>query len=51
VYDPMSGSNTTGKVAMELGRKFIASEPMLSYVMGSSLRFDDRPDFKQHFQL
>lgn len=51
VYDPMSGSNTTGKVAMELGRKFIASEPMLSYVMGSSLRFDDKPDFKQHFNL
>lgn len=50
VYDPMAGSNTTGKVALELGRKFIASEPMLSYVMGSSLRFEDRPDFRRHFQ-
>lgn len=51
VYDPMSGSNTTGKVALELGRKFIASDPMLSYVDSSSLRFSDRPDFKRHFQI
>jgi len=51
VYDPMAGSNTTGKVALELGRKFIASDPMLSYVDSSSLRFSDRPDFKRHFEI
>lgn len=42
VYDPMAGSNTTGKVASELGRRFIASEPMLDYVRSSELRFRDR---------
>jgi len=41
VYDPMAGSNTTGKVASELGRRFIASEPMLSYLDASKLRFDN----------
>lgn len=51
VYDPMAGSNTTGKVALELGRRFIASDPMLSYVDSSSLRFSDRPDFKRHFEI
>ncbi|WP_348643470.1 site-specific DNA-methyltransferase [Rhizobium lusitanum] len=45
-YDPMAGSNTTGKVASELGRRFIASEPMLEYVRASSLRFSHRSDFR-----
>ncbi|MFC3638380.1 DNA methyltransferase [Camelimonas fluminis] len=26
VYDPMAGSNTTGQVALEMDRRFIASE-------------------------
>ncbi|MER9768901.1 site-specific DNA-methyltransferase [Mesorhizobium sp. M0189] len=39
VYDPMAGSNMTGKVAGELGRRWISSEPMLEYVRGSELRF------------
>lgn len=46
VYDPMAGSNTTGKVASELGRRFISSDPMLDYVRGSAFRFDQRPDFQ-----
>lgn len=46
-YDPMAGSNTTGKVASELGRRFISSDPMLEYVRGSSLRFDHRDDFRR----
>lgn len=41
VYDPMAGSNTTGQVAQELGRRWIASEPMLDYLRGSAFRFDD----------
>lgn len=49
VYDPMAGSNTTGKVALELGRRFISSEPVLDYVRGSAGRFSSRPDFRNHF--
>ncbi|MBB3267739.1 site-specific DNA-methyltransferase (cytosine-N4-specific) [Azospirillum sp. OGB3] len=48
VHDPMCGSNTTGKVALDLGRRFIASDVMLSYVDQSGMRFDDRPDFRRH---
>lgn len=40
VYDPMAGSNTTGKVAADLGRRWISSDPMLEYVRSSQLRFD-----------
>lgn len=39
-YDPMAGSNKTGAVAAELGRRWISSEPMLEYVRGSALRFN-----------
>ena len=48
VYDPMAGSNTTGKVALELGRQFISSEPVLEYVQGSAFRFDQRNDFRAY---
>lgn len=48
VYDPMAGSNTTGKVALELGRRFISSEPVLEYVQGSALRFNHLPDFREY---
>lgn len=48
VYDPMAGSNTTGKVALELGRRFISSEPMLAYAEASAMHFDARPDFLFH---
>lgn len=47
-YDPMAGSNKTGAVASELGRRWIASEPMLEYARGSALRFDQLPDFRSH---
>lgn len=39
VYDPMAGSNTTGKVAEELGRRWISSDPMFEYLRSSRLRF------------
>lgn len=48
VYDPMAGSNTTGKVALDLGRRFISSEPVLEYAQGSAFRFDHRADFRAH---
>jgi site-specific DNA-methyltransferase (cytosine-N4-specific) len=48
VYDPMAGSNTTGKVALELGRRFISSEPVVEYAAASAFRFDDRPDYQMH---
>jgi len=51
VYDPMAGSNTTGKVALELGRRFIGSDPVVDYVAGSALRFDHRSDFAMHADL
>ncbi|MPR09846.1 DNA methylase [Microvirga tunisiensis] len=48
VYDPMAGSNTTGKVALDLGRRFIASEASLTYLAASGFRFDTRADFRRH---
>lgn len=48
VYDPMAGSNTTGKVALDLGRRFISSEPVLEYARASAFRFDHLPDFRCH---
>lgn len=45
VYDPMAGSGTTAKVAHSLGRRFITSEPVLEYVRGSALRFENDPSF------
>lgn len=39
VMDIFAGSNTTGKVAEDLGRKWIAMELDADYVAGSALRF------------
>lgn len=39
VLDPFGGSNTTGSVAEELGRKWVAVEPMSDYIRGSMGRF------------
>lgn len=41
VLDPFAGSNTTGKVAESLGRKWIAIERDESYVIGSKGRFQE----------
>lgn len=40
VLDPFAGSNTTGAVAELLGRRWIASECVESYLGTSKLRFD-----------
>lgn len=39
VLDPFGGSNSTGAMAEELGRKWIAIEPDREYVAGSMGRF------------
>lgn len=39
VFDPFGGSNTTGAVSEELGRKWISIEPNLEYIKGSKGRF------------
>jgi site-specific DNA-methyltransferase (cytosine-N4-specific) len=41
VLDPFSGSNVTGQVAEELGRRWVAIEINADYVAGSRLRFAD----------
>lgn len=40
VFDPFGGSNTTGAVAEELGRRWIAVEANPDYAKGSQGRFD-----------
>ncbi len=39
VLDPFAGSNTTGRVAEDLGRRWLAFELNDEYMMASSLRF------------
>lgn len=39
VFDPFAGSNTTGAVAEQLGRRWVATEPNAEYVQGSKGRF------------
>jgi site-specific DNA-methyltransferase (cytosine-N4-specific) len=41
VLDPFAGSNTTGRVAEDMGRRWLAIELEPSYVKNSRLRFDD----------
>ena len=41
VLDPFAGSNTTGYVAEELGRKWLSFELSKDYLDGSILRFED----------
>jgi len=41
IIDIFAGSNTTGRVAEQLGRRWIAMEINSEYVAGSSLRFMD----------
>jgi len=43
VLDPFAGSNTTGAVAEELGRRWLATEVNLEYVEASRLRFEGAP--------
>ena len=44
VLDPFAGSNTTGWVAEELGRRWLSFELREDYLEGSKLRFSDSLD-------
>jgi len=44
VLDPFAGSNTTGRVAETLQRRWIGVEINADYVAGSKLRFDQKKD-------
>ena len=39
VLDPFGGSNTTGSMAEQLGRRWITLEPKAEYIEGSRGRF------------
>lgn len=41
VLDPFAGSNTTGEVAQEMGRQYLAFELEEEYLVGSRFRFDE----------
>lgn len=41
VFDPFAGSNTTGRVAEELERRWLASELSKEYLKGSLFRFEN----------
>lgn len=41
VFDPFAGSNTTGAVAEDFGRRWIGVEAERTYIDGSSGRFED----------
>jgi DNA modification methylase len=44
VLDPFAGSNTTGAVAEQLGRRWIAVEKNRTYAKDSELRFQCREE-------
>ena len=41
MLDPFAGSNTTGKVAESLNRRWIAIEAVEDYIEASKFRFDE----------
>lgn len=45
VFDPFSGSNSTGAIAEELGRQWVSVEPNELYVLGSRGRFPDLAEY------
>jgi site-specific DNA-methyltransferase (cytosine-N4-specific) len=48
VVDPFGGSNTTGVGAEELGRRWMVTDCMYEYALGSGGRFE-RPDWNDEF--
>ena len=48
VCDPFAGSQTTGKAAELLGRRWLSTEVMLEYVMGAATRFTSANGFRMH---
>lgn len=48
VVDPFGGSFTTGKAAERLGRRWLSTECMVEYILGSAYRFRGCRGFQQH---
>lgn len=48
--DPMAGSATLADAAEDTGNRWLITERILQYVMGSSYRFEGRPGFERHLQ-
>jgi DNA modification methylase len=44
VFDPFAGSNSTGAAAERLARRWISTEPLEHYVVGSKGRFPGLAD-------
>lgn len=51
IVDMFAGSFTTPKAAELLGRRWLATEIMLQYVLGGSLRFENCAGFRRHLPL
>lgn len=45
VVDPFAGSFTTALAAERLGRRWLATDCMVEYVVGGSIRFEQQPGF------
>jgi len=48
VVEPFAGSFTTPLAAEQLGRRWLATDCMVEYVMGASLRFEDAAGFQRY---
>jgi site-specific DNA-methyltransferase (cytosine-N4-specific) len=46
VVDPFAGSFTTADAAERLGRRWVATDCMIEYVLGGATRFTDAPGFE-----
>lgn len=51
VADPFSGSGTTAKAAELLGRRWLATEIMAEYLLGSAYRFVDARGFQMQMRM
>ena len=45
IVDPFGGSFTTARAAERLGRRWLSTETMVEYVLGSASRFVDAAGF------
>ena len=45
IADPFAGSHTTADAAQRLGRRWLTTEVMAEYVLGSATRFESAPGF------
>lgn len=50
VADPFAGSFTTALAAEHLGRRWLATDKMVEYVLGGASRFEQAPGFVNHLR-